>query len=168
MPLTRRLTSSAPIKTRKTDGNISLTATGAGVWADCDSGGSAASRPMDVVIPGCKIGDWVDIVPRANIAGGATNGLLLDVFTIVSGSPVNALSGGDALGAYFIQVSATTMIGARISYQVQSGDLENVANGVGSVRLRLRYSKTAGTGATLNASSAASNSWVMEGRGPFG
>jgi hypothetical protein len=156
-----------PIVVRKSDASLTLAATGAGVWADCDTTGSSASRSYDVVIPGCKAGDWVDIVPRATVAGGGTSAVLLDVFTIVSGSPVNAMSGGDALGAWIVLASATTMIGARVSYQVQAGDLENVVGGVGSVRLRLRYSKASGTSGTLNAASASSTSWVMEGRGPF-
>lgn len=156
----------APVKVRKADANISLPSTGGGNWTDCDTGGTAASRPMDVVIPGCKVGDWVEVAPRALIAAGSA-GLPLDVFTIVDGAAVNAISGGDALGAWFIAASATTMIGSRASYQVQSGDLENVVGGVGSLRLRLKYVKSTGTAGTINATSASSTSWTMEGRGPF-
>lgn len=158
--------SAAPVLVRKTDANVSLP-NNAGVFTDCDGGGSAASRPMDVVIPNCKVGDWVSIQPRALVAAGSA-GLILDAFTVVAGAAVHAVSGGGAfgLGGWFVGAGLTAPVIGVVSYQVQTGDLENVANGIGSVRFRLKYVKGTGTAGTINASGGWA--WDMEGRGPFG
>lgn len=167
MPLFRRTTLVAPVPVTKSDANVSLASTGTANWTDCDAGGSAASRPMDVVIPNCKIGATVSIQLAAFVSAGSA-GLPLDAWTIVSGSPVHAVSGGASLGvpSWWVVAGASAAIGATWSYVVQSGDLENVTGGYGTVRLRLKYVKSTGTAGTINASS--SLPWRMEGRGPFG
>lgn len=158
----------APIVTSKTDANVSLAATGAGTWADVDSGGNASARPMDLVFPACSVGQWVTITPSAIVAFGATSGILFDAGVYVSGVLAHKISGGSAGVSAWTAVAsvATTNIGPPRAYQIQAGDLENIVNGVGSLRVRLMYQKTSGTAGTITANGTGGQ-WVMEGRGPF-
>lgn len=157
----------APIMVRKTDANLGLPVTGALVYADIDTSGSPAARAMDLVIPGVRVGQWIRVTPRALITSGSA-GTIIDAFTIRDGVAQHQF-GTPAFGMtpWFAQPGVNTNIGPQASYLIQNNDLENLApNGVGTVRIRLRYYKASGTAGVLNA--AGGWLWDMEGLGPFG
>lgn len=152
-----------PVRVTKTDADLTSTTTGA--WTDLDTGGSAAARPLDVVIPNVITGSWVSAKIDAFSAANA-QGFSLDVWNIVAGSPVRRWNGGLAsnFSAWGWMVLGDADFGTAISaehfYQLQADDIEN-----GSVRLRVRYFRGAGSARALSSSSG--GQFVFEGRGPF-
>jgi hypothetical protein len=152
-----------PIQVIKSDGNLTLAAV-TGVWTDVDPGGSAAARPLDIVIPNVKAGQWVYVEMNA-LSGAAATGVPLDMFTVVGGVSINGFSGND-LGqvGWFLPNSTVGMsvTGGR-SYQLLEEDIEN-----GSVRLRLRHRNLSGATTRTISASAANGPFVLEGRGPLG
>lgn len=150
----------APIVVTKSDANLALSQT-QNTWADVDPGGSAAARPLDLVIPGVKAGQWVEVEP--NFYSGSTSaGIYLDVFAIVGGVPVSQFGlANEGVSGWTLLISTARFITGSRSKKLVSGDIEN-----DSVRLRLR-SRNATTISRAIAASAG-NSFVLEGRGPFG
>lgn len=165
MPLTKRYRQPAPITVSKEDGNVVVTGPGLGTWLDVDPDGSAASRPRDVVFPGCKAGDYIEVAPNFVVNPGAQP-TLFDIFTFVDGVAVHQFgAGAGGTDAWYKGASVTTGVSGGVPYQVQTGDLENAVGGVGSVRTRLRFSRASGSSITITAASG--YSWRMAGRGPF-
>lgn len=154
----------APIVVERTAGALSMGIV-ANTWHDLDTGGSAASRPLDVVIPGVRAGDWVGIDPdfSSNATAAAA---YLDIFTIVAGAPVHRF-GGDRSpssvggnGSWVAAAGTGLNVAATIWYQLDATDIEN-----GAVRLRLRDCNVTTTARTVNAVAAVP--FRMAGRGPF-
>jgi hypothetical protein len=155
-----RTAAPAPVIVSKTDAPLALGVV-ANTWTDVDPGGTAAARPLDVVIPGLKVGDWVTLAPVLHPTNAATS-VQFDAFTIVDGLPVHQF--GAAVGGVsaWLAVSAvTTTLTATRSYQIAEGDLD----AAGNVRLRLRSRNLSTTPRSLNAS--AGFEFRLEGRGPF-
>lgn len=151
----------APVRVVKSDANLTLVAN-TQAWADVDTGGTAAARPLDVVISGVTAGQWVDLEVNAHLASAAAV-CLLDVFTVVSGSPVNQFGSTEiGVSGWVVNASIGVDLVGRMSYQLQAGDIEG-----GSVRLRLRYKNVHATVARV-LDGTGGNRIVLEGRGPFG
>lgn len=150
----------APVVVSKTDAAIVLSTT-QNTWADIDAGGTAAARPLDLVIPGVAVGQWVSVNPVMHPTNAATS-VQFDIFTIVAGAPVHQFGGATTgVSAWLAQSSVTEKLTAVRSYQLQAGDIEN-----GAVRLRMRSRNLTTTARSLNAS--AGFEFRLEGRGPFG
>ncbi len=149
------------VRVTKSDAVINLSQT-LNTWVDIDAGGSAASRPLDIVIPFVQAGNWVEIRP-AIWSGAALAGIYVDAVTVVAGAKVNQF-GSTTTGttAWLLDSSATvpSRVQAVVSYQVQAGDIEN-----GSVRIRLQSYNTTTTARSFLAGSGFV--LVIEGRGPF-
>lgn len=150
----------APVRVAKSDANLPVT-TVAGTWTDLDTGGTAAARPLDVVIPGVKVGQWVEVEPNATSAAATTN-VSLDICTIVAGVPVHHFGDPALIGvtAWFCPSGALKHITGAVWYQVQADDIEN-----GSVRLRMRARNSSTTARAINATGG--NIFTLVGRGPF-
>jgi hypothetical protein len=152
----------APVRTVKSDANLVMAANTPN-WTDLDPGGTAAARPLDVVIPDVEAGQWVEFTPSAYVATATGATSLLDVFTIVGGAPVHQFGSTEVgISAWFISAGVPVNLGTRVSYQVQADDIED-----GSVRLRLRF-KNLHASTTRNLGAGSGNRVVLEGRGPFG
>lgn len=155
------MTSPIVVKKNAPSGVIALTQST--VWKDIDPDGTAAARPLDLVIPGVSPGDWVRVTPNfyySILAGN--NGAYVDIFTVVDGVAVN--HPGDAEGGiagWMIEGGLAGRVSGPVSLQVTADDIEN-----DSVRLRLRYKLAA---------AATRGIWAglydvefrLEGDGPF-
>jgi hypothetical protein len=135
----------------RTSSDITLNSTS---WANVDTG-------IDIVVP-AQAGD-VLLVALSALFGTENVVGFLDVATIVSGSPVNYISGG-AGGASHQGVTSwrghdSTVYkgaGGTIQYVVQSGDISG-----GNVTLRLRYRTASAANKTLYASSNIPLHWSV-------
>lgn len=143
VPITATSTSAYPLQTSGT------------AWVDLDNGGSAAARPLDIVIPGLRNGDSVEFGFNS-LSFAAANAQYARVATIVSGAVVNA---HEALGWAALNNTVSAMNGS-IILPVVSGDIEN-----GSVRLRIQYQRVTGTASrSIGVDTMPTRTW---GRGPF-
>lgn len=150
----------SPIVVSKIDANLTLI--GNSTWKDFETAGSAASRPMDVVIPNVKATDWVSINADAFYGNEASN-VFVTMATIVGGAVVNRFRAANTLGvqSWTGLASAFSKMAGQAHYQLVAGDIEN-----GAVRLRQQYFITTGQpNHTVFAS--AGFAWTLEGRGPF-
>jgi hypothetical protein len=136
-------------RARRTSGDVSMNST---TWANFDTG-------LDLVIA-AQAGDVLLVDVSGHYNSEAVGGIL-DAATIVSGSPVNYISGGaggasnrGVLGWYGPGASAS--VGAAIQYVVQSGDISG-----GNVTLRLRYRTTSASVKTMNATSDIPFQWSV-------
>lgn len=150
----------APVRVTKADANLVLGIV-ANTWHDVDANGSAAARPLDVVIPNVEAGQWVEVAANLYSPNAAT-AVYLDVFTVVAGAPVHQFgSATTGTVGWLLPSGLAWQASNSARYQVQADDIEN-----GSVRLRLRDRNT-----TTTARSIGSNSGIefeMAGTGPFG
>lgn len=153
-------TAAAPVRVTKADANLACGVT-ANTWHSLDPGGSAAARPLDVVIPNVSAGQWVEVSVNLYSPNAAT-AVYLDIFTVVAGSFVNQF-GTDATGTvgWLIPASLAWQASNTARYQVQAGDIED-----GSVRLRIRDKNTTTTARSIGASGGIV--FEMAGTGPFG
>lgn len=133
-PLTLRTRRSAPIVATKTDAALTIGHTGSGVWADTDTGGNAAARPLDLVVPGVRAGQRITLSILAHYTTG-TNGGVMDFWSVVGGAPVSHIGQGAPNGPWIFEGGKAGMVSGRATFTVQEADIEN-----GSVRLRLRHS----------------------------
>jgi hypothetical protein len=150
----------APIQVTKADANLVLGIV-ANTWHDADANGSAAARPLDIVIPNVTAGKWVEV--KANLySPSSAAAVYLDIWTVVAGSPVNQF-GSSTTGTvgWLLPASTAWQASNTARYQVQAGDIEN-----GSVRLRLRDRNTSTTARSIGASGGIV--FEMAGVGPFG
>lgn len=116
-------------RARRSSGNITLTGAG-GAYQDIDN-------TLDLTIP-ARVGDVLLVQISGLAAASSAQGLGIDAFTIVGGSPVNAISGLSASDAGFLWVGATEdAFTGGVQYTVQSGDISS-----GNVTLRMRATKT--------------------------
>lgn len=142
------------------------TLTGSNAWVDSDSTGNATARTYDLVIPNVSATKWVQVNLDAFCTSG-TPGFFLDAWSVVSAVPVRNLTGLTNAGpaGWLLGSAATYALNTSIMFQIQTGDLENVVNGVGNLRVRLRHFGASGSRTLLSGSGF----WVrLEGRGPFG
>lgn len=149
----------APVVVSKNDASLALP-TVQGVWTDLDPGGTAAARPLDVVIPNVAAGQWISLYASMHPSNVAQS-VQMDVFTVVAGSPVHQF--GQSVGGtstWLLPASTTAAVSGTRSYQLQSDDIEN-----GSVRLRMRARNTGTT--ARNVLAVSGFEFRMEGRGPF-
>lgn len=138
-----------------------------GVWADVEADGTAAARPMDVVIPNVVAGQWIEVSSSLWVA--ATTGVTyLDLWTIVDGVPVNKFGGNYGEGVeratgWILTANAEKVdLGNARPYQVQAADIQD-----GSVRVRMR-SNCAIAGAGKAIQRASGSEFTLVGRGPLG
>ena len=148
----------SPLQVLRTSGNI--TAGVAGAWTDLDDGGTAAARPLDVVLPNMAIGDPFDYRPIFSAA--TVTGAWLGTLAVIVGGAVQRNIFDATFG--FLPWSIPSAQGKDIialtpRLTVVAGDLEN-----GSLRLRFRYIQ-ATNARTINA--VAGIPLIMEGRGPL-
>ena len=138
-----------------------ITAAVAAAWTDLDNGGTAASRPLDVVLPGMSVGDKFSFKPNVSVAS-ASGGWLANVAVVVNGAVVRRLF--DATFGHLPWSVSSAVAGYVIDQPplqvVQTGDLESG----GQLRLRLQYIQ-ATAARTVNAT--AGIPLTLEGRGPF-
>lgn len=156
-------TALAPILVRKQDANLTL-AVGA-AYVDIDTSGTAASRTLDVVIPGVSAGQWISINPNILVTS-STIACYLDAFTIVAGAPVHKFGDptsltGPAPSSWTCNANLIGIISNPVFYQVVAGDIEG-----GSVRVRFRSLQTSGAARVVF--SGGGGLLILEGRGPFG
>jgi hypothetical protein len=141
----------------KGDASISVVNTSA-AWVDSDPGGNAAARPLDLVVPNVRAGDWIEVEPLL-LADNTAGFVRLRFATIVAGALVNTVPSGEAPpGCWALLSSVYDKAVGALSYQLQAGDIEN-----GSVRLRLQHVST--NTRTLFASTP--YTLRLEARGPF-
>lgn len=156
-------TSFSPVVTVSV-GDFVLANTGA-AWADLDAvsaaPGTAAARPMDLVIPNVAAGDWVTVSATGIYNNGGGSGLFT-LFTVVAGTPVRAF-GDPAAGvaAWAMLSSLYSTIAGSVSLQLQADDIEG-----GAVRIRPRYYKNTANTKTLFGSTIGYR-LRLEGTGPF-
>lgn len=126
------------VTARRTSGNLALSST---TWANVDTG-------IDLVIA-ASVGDKLEVnLSAAKRPGASGNGIIMDVATIVSGSPVNYLAttgsvGDFGVGSWYIEnilVQDNPTAGGPRPYTVQAGDISG-----GNVTLRLRYRVASGS-----------------------
>jgi hypothetical protein len=151
------------IQTRRTSGNITLANTSS-AFADIDPGGTAASRPLDVVIPGLRVGDHFEFRFASAFIGTNNNFFLANAAIIKAGAVVRPLVvspyGYSPLQkAQNVQGDLPPVWFPRNT--VQEGDLE----ADGTLRIRPRYSLSS-LNRELHAS--ADLPLIFEGRGPLG
>lgn len=137
----------------RTSGSVTLNSS---TWANFDTG-------LDLTLSGVQSGDilrcWISALHSAT---GASNNYL-DVATIVSGSPVNYISGG-AGGASHRGVqgwsgegSVASHVGGMIERALVSGDISS-----GSVTARLRYRQSSASARDVFATSDIPFHWGAE------
>lgn len=129
-------------RARRTSGNLTLNST---TWANVDTG-------LDLVVP-AQAGDVLH-ASFSGLWGGEAVAGVIDVATIVAGSPVNyfgSAGGASGLGLGGLFGPSTTdagsenfPIGGAAQYAVQSGDISG-----GTVTLRLRYRTGSASNKTL-------------------
>lgn len=137
-------------RAQRTSGNITANST---TFANLDTG-------LDISVP-AQAGDVLLVGAEGQWGSEALVGYL-DACTLVSGSPVNYISGGSG-GASdggvpgWMGSSGVNMgFGASIQYVVQSGDISS-----STVTLRLRYRTASASNKTFGASSAAPFKWSV-------
>lgn len=137
------------VQARRTAGALTLNSTS---WADVDTG-------LDLTLTGVSAGHVI----AASISGRLGNQsvfVMLDMVTVVGGSPVNSFArqaaveaspGTEGVGAWWTTNTASQaeVGGSAPPYTVQSGDLS-----AGSLTLRLRYATGTAANRTLNATTA--------------
>lgn len=135
----------------RTSGNVTLNST---TWANVDTG-------LDLTIP-AQVGDVLGVSLSAAWGGEAVNAGL-DAATLVSGSPVNYISGGAGGASHFgVQgwighdTDPVRAVGTLIQYPVVSGDISG-----GNVTLRLRYRTGTASNKTLVANSNQPLQWSV-------
>lgn len=150
-----------PLRTRDVSGVTFNIPTNA-AWADVDQTGVAAARNMDLVFPGCKVGDWIQVSPKIKVNGGAGIGAtLFTLGTVVAGVVTNIPILTGLYGVFDWNAGATL---AKyefqpVWFQVTAPMLDGT-----NVRVRLRAIQNANPRA-VNIS--ADIPWEMEGLGPF-
>lgn len=128
-------------------GNFTLNSTS---WTNVDTG-------TDLVVP-AQAGDVLEV--GINVIHDSGTTAYLDVATIVSGSPVNFVSGGggtsgeQGLVGWRCETGITSPISGVAQYVVQTGDISG-----GNVTLRLRYRTFAATDKILYRSSGVPFAW---------
>lgn len=154
-----------PIVTRRTSGDLTLTAS-TSAWAPVDPTGSTAARDLDIVFSGVVAGQQVRLGVNAFLGNQAT-AVYLDFWSVVAAAKVNAISSGtsssvNGVGGWVSPASFFGFPAGSVPYTIQAGDIEN-----GSARFRLYYKTGSAASKTLYASTAA---WpiILEGSGPFG
>lgn len=135
-------------------------------WHDLDPSGSAAAKPLDLVVPNVTAGQWVCVTPNLASGGSSSAFVGLDIWTIVAGVPVHnfgptpaGVNGG--VSGWKLNASVLSPITGAAWYQVQQSDIEN-----GAVRLRLRDYNATTTARSLTAGSGYRIELVATG--PFG
>lgn len=161
----QRLTASgngaSPIVVSKAD--ASPTILDSTSWKDVDTGGSAAARPLDLVVPDVKAGQWVTLTING-YSGSAASGGSVDFVTVVSGAKVNHVGNATAgVTGWVIDNNTIKHLNGSIDYQVQSADIEN-----GAVRFRLQTIRTLGSATTRALLATGGFALRMAARGPFG
>lgn len=128
-----------PIVVTKTDGDVTCNVAS---WTDAITAGTAAARPMDLIVPNVTAGQWIYIEPNYVVSSAGAAGLYSDIFTVVAGAVVNQL-GTTQVGIYgwFANTSLWTQVTGGVWYQVAAGDIESIS-GSPSVRFRLRLKAT--------------------------
>lgn len=151
-----------PVQVIRATGNFQAAV--AAVWTDLDPGGTAAARPLDVVLPGMAVGNGFEYRPIFAVAS-VTGGFLLNLVAIKNGTVARRMFPPGTLDFGYIPWNAPSGQGKEINAAtprlfVQEGDLEDD----GSLRLRLQYQQATNP-RTINADVG----WPMwlEGRGPF-
>lgn len=150
-----------PVQVQRTSGAITASVTAQ--WTDLDPGGTAAARPLDIVLPNMSEGDFFDFRPIFSIAT-ANGGWLLNLVVVVNGAVVRRCFPPGGFDFGFIPWAAVANTAKDINMptprlSVQAGDLEN-----GSLRLRLQY--TQGSVSRTVQADTTSPLW-LEGRGPL-
>lgn len=154
------VTGLAPVITQST-ADFTITSAGGAAWVDLDTAGSAAARPMDIVIPNAAAGKWVRVEASGLWSNEAT-APALDLFTVVAGAPVTQLGDATRGQTNWVALASTySHIQGSVSYQIVAGDIEN-----GSVRLRPRYRLASGVNKTLFGSTIGYR-FRLVGTGPF-
>lgn len=149
-----------PIQVVRSSGNFPISQTTE--WTDLDPGGSGFARPLDIVLPGMKVGDHFEFrVANLNLTTGAY--FLGTVFVIKGGVAHRNLSSSLYGYSPWSKVNSTAgdlipVSGPR--FTVKEGDLESD----GSIRLRFRYQLTTGT---RNVTAVPDVPVIFEGRGPL-
>lgn len=133
----------------RTSGNITLNST---TWANVDTG-------LDIAVA-AQAGD-VLMVPLSATFGTENVYAYLDAATIVSGSPVNYVSGqggatDDGVSGWWGGANQYSAVGTAIQYVVQAGDISG-----GVVTLRLRYRTETAANKTLYASADNPLQWSV-------
>ncbi len=147
-----------PIQVTRTAGAIT-TAVSA-VWVDTDTGGTAAARPLDIVIPNMATGDAFDF--RLFIsASSVTGATLMNLAVVVAGATQRRCF--DETFGYLPWSIATgvakDVFTATPRLTVLAGDIEN-----GALRLRLQHIQASNA---RNIGGSSSVPIWMEGRGPL-
>lgn len=127
----------APVKV-VASGNLAVGTTGV-QWHDLDPAGSATARPLDVVIPGCSVGQWICIMPDFYTTEVSAAYVNMDMFTIVGGVPINQfgppiVAGSGGQSSWRLIQSTFSKAASAAWYQVKAGDIDET----GAVRCRLR------------------------------
>jgi len=150
--------STNPVQASRVSGNIVLAVSA--IWADVDPGGTAAARPLDIVLPEMEVGDGFDFRPFFSV-GASAGGLLCNLAVIKDGD-VERLCFDETYGLFPWAVGgeASKDINVRTPrLTVLEGDLED-----GSLRLRLKYIQAT---ATRDVNAVSLIPFWVEGRGPF-
>lgn len=157
----------APIVKRQGNMVPLILSTVIGTWADVETAGTAADRPMDLVFPNCKVDQWIEV--SAGIWTSAANGVVyLDMWTIVSGVPVNKFGlhygeTDDRASSWLLPANLQMVdVGNARPYQIKAADIQD-----GSVRVRLR-SNCANATAARQILRNFQSEFLLVGRGPFG
>lgn len=148
-----------PVQVMRISGNFDVAVSAA--WADLDPGGTAAARPLDVVLPNMGVGDGWDFKPNLTL-GTATGGFLMNLAIIKAGAVHRRLF-SNAYGFFPWSApsgQAKDLFSPIYRQNVQEGDLEN-----GALRLRLQYIQATNV-RPVNAT--VDIPLVLEGRGPLG
>lgn len=113
--------------TRRTTGTVNFSSTS---FANFDTA-------TDIVLR-AAVGDVIAVHLGFIWTNGADYGQL-DVFTIVSGSPVNGVGSGSGIAGVAGEISVETSVGCTVHYTLVSGDISS-----GTVTLRVRGKTTSG------------------------
>lgn len=138
---------------RLTSGNLTLANTS---WTSVDT-------TTDLVLT-ATAGEWVEVSLAALVTTEDANRLFFDAVTVVSSSPVNAVSGQSVSGSrygvpnWFMASMYKGPLGGSVLYQLQAGDISG-----GQVRLRLQYSTDNITARTVQATTGSSGQPLIFG-----
>jgi hypothetical protein len=129
-------------------------------WANVDTG-------LDITIPAAT-GDTIRLSLHGRWGAEANHGVL-DVVTVVSGSPVNSVAQrttaptstgtGNGLGSWWGYTGVASGMGSPVFYPVVAGDISG-----GNVVFRLRYYNTSST-KTINATATSPLVFMAENLG---
>lgn len=124
------------------------------------------STTIDITLSGVLVGDVIEVGASMLYDAQAVQAVM-DVATIVAGSPINYISGagsaGEGVSAWWGEGTATqTPSGGTVLYTLVAGDLS-----AGTVLLRLRWRTRTAASKTVFATSTIPFHWYAKNLGPL-